>query len=550
MSTALLEEKTTKDGSPYKRPIVQPFYEKDIDKTTILLGGLSYAGDQFLVSGIISLGFRAEALPQPDSESMELGKEFCDAGLCNPTYYTVGNLIKYLDQVRMAGDTPKTHQEIVDQYVYVTAGSRGPCRFGMYEYQYQNALEKAGYKGFRILLFQAGGGLSQKGEAAALKFNVEFFRVVLNGIMLSDNLNAMRYKLAPFEANRGDVEKTFMQCVDIINRHLRAKPTLEQRYRGRLARFLLRSQTGQYLVNIYDQYRMDPARAALAECREEIQKLQLNYMRPKPVVKITGEFWAQLTEGDGNFKIFSYLLDEGCEIAVEPVTSWIVYMLYVAQLYNKERFATDEDGWVSRLDVQKYRQKKKILRLKLFGLRFAGWYYLKNYYRYSKWMGGFARKEPSVHSIATDSKKYISLLFQGGEGFLEVAKNIYYTKNKLAHMVLSVKPFGCMPSTISDSVQARVVGDFDDMVFLPIETAGEGKINAISRVQMALGEARENMNRELDAVLAKHGYSRDDWELLEKKYGKNISAMEKISRVKGYAMGFSHYLHWAKKNLK
>ena len=43
----------------------------------------------------------------------------------------------------------------------------------------------------------------------------------------------------------------------------------------------------------------------------------------------------------------------------------------------------------------------------------------------------------------------------GGEGHLEVAKNIYYSNKDLAHMVLSLKPFGCMPS---HPVRRRAVG--------------------------------------------------------------------------------------------
>ena len=57
-------------------------------------------------------------------------------------------------------------------------------------------------------------------------------------------------------------------------------------------------------------------------------------------------------------------------------------------------------------------------------------------------------------------------------------------------MVLSLKPFGCMPSTQSDGTQSAVMNHFKDMIFLPIETSGEGEINAHSRVQMALGEAK------------------------------------------------------------
>jgi predicted nucleotide-binding protein (sugar kinase/HSP70/actin superfamily) len=57
-------------------------------------------------------------------------------------------------------------------------------------------------------------------------------------------------------------------------------------------------------------------------------------------------------------------------------------------------------------------------------------------------------------------------------------------------MVLALRPFGCMPSTQSDGVQSRVVNKFKDMIFLPIETSGEGGVNAHSRVQMALAEAQ------------------------------------------------------------
>ena len=47
-----------------------------------------------------------------------------------------------------------------------------------------------------------------------------------------------------------------------------------------------------------------------------------------------------------------------------------------------------------------------------------------------------------------------------------------------------------MPSSQSDGAQSAVINKFKDMIFLPIETSGEGEMNAHSRVQMALGEAK------------------------------------------------------------
>jgi hypothetical protein len=48
------------------------------------------------------------------------------------------------------------------------------------------------------------------------------------------------------------------------------------------------------------------------------------------------------------------------------------------------------------------------------------------------------------------------------------------------------------------------------MIYLPIETSGEGEINAHSRVQMALGEAKFKAKDEFARVLAATGYSLED----------------------------------------
>jgi predicted nucleotide-binding protein (sugar kinase/HSP70/actin superfamily) len=91
-----------------------------------------------------------------------------------------------------------------------------------------------------------------------------------------------------------------------------------------------------------------------------------------------------------------------------------------------------------------------------------------------------------------------------------VAKNIYYSHKDLCHMVLSMKPFGCMPSTQSDGAQSAVVAHYKDMIFLPIETSGEGDVNAHSRVQMALGEAKVRAKNEIKAVLEETGVTLEE----------------------------------------
>jgi len=64
-------------------------------------------------------------------------------------------------------------------------------------------------------------------------------------------------------------------------------------------------------------------------------------MRVKPIVKITGEFWAQITEGDGNFHMFEFLEREGAQVLVEPIATWVAYMLHQVQLNGADRKAID-----------------------------------------------------------------------------------------------------------------------------------------------------------------------------------------------------------------
>ena len=97
---------------------------------------------------------------------------------------------------------------------------------------------------------------------------------------------------------------------------------------------------------------------------------------------------------------------------------------------------------------------------------------------------------------------------RGGEGFMEVGKLIDCAENSRAHMMISVKPFGCMPSSgVSDGVQSLITARYPDAIFLPIETTGDGKAGVHSRVQMMLFKARGRAREEFDRALRQAGWS-------------------------------------------
>ncbi len=58
----------------------------------------------------------------PDVAAFQTGKEFGNNGQCNPTYFTIGNLVQYLQFMEKEGIS---RQDILDNYVFFTAGSAG-----------------------------------------------------------------------------------------------------------------------------------------------------------------------------------------------------------------------------------------------------------------------------------------------------------------------------------------------------------------------------------------------------------------------------------------
>lgn len=496
----------------FHRPVERPFTAAERDRVTILFGGLTSKHEWLIKSAFQSAGYKVEVLPTPDVASFQLGKEYGNNGQCNPTYFTVGHLIKYLQALESTG---MPRQDIINNYVFFTAGSCGPCRFGMYEAEYRLAVQNAGFDGFRVLLFQQTDGIKAASGEPGLKFTVDFGMGAFSALNFGDILNDMGYQIRPFEVDTGETDRVMTGVMEDLTRTVRdrKKFEIEEHAPGWFVRQLHRKKAVRDTVNvlgkIYDHLYGRQTLEALAAARERIGAIDVDRLRVKPVVKVTGEFWAQTTEGDGNFRMFSFLEREGAQIMVEPIGTWIMYMLWLAKANKVHRKDIDYPR-PGRHDVSGWMMRELKFRSKVAGFSFGDWFWNHQYRRVIRHLGDIGHPLVKLDDLAAHAAPYYNVFARGGEGHMEVAKNIYYTVNKKAHMVLSLKPFGCMPSSQSDGVQSAVMNHFKDMIFLPIETSGEGEINAHSRVQMALGEAKAKARLEFQQALESTGKSLDD----------------------------------------
>lgn len=500
----------------FRRPVERAFTAEERGKVTILFGGLTWKHEKVIQAVFEGSGYRCEIMPVPNVAAFQLGKEYGNNGQCNPTYFTVGNLVQHLQKLEASG-IPR--QEIIDKYIFFTAGSCGPCRFGMYESEYRLALQNAGFDGFRVLLFQQNDGIKAGSGEPGLKFTVDFGMGMFNALNLGDIMNEMIYRVRPYEVNKGETDRVFQESIDRLCSLLRERKPFEDH--EDLPKWLSRkiakhkgagwekvvNSLGKVWENLYGS----AYKECLQEVRNKLGTIEVDRLRVKPVVKIIGEFWAQITEGDGNFNMFAFLEREGAQVLVEPIATWVMYMMYQVKERWRERKSLDarykKPDWY---ELHKHLLNELNYRKKTAMISVGEAIYARQYHRVVEGLGGIAHHLVSQREMAELAHPFYNQFARGGEGHLEVGKNIYYTKHRLCHMVLALKPFGCMPSTQSDGAQSAVANHFKEMIFLPIETSGEGEINAHSRVQMALGEAKVKARLEFDRVLESTGKKLDD----------------------------------------
>src|SRR5215469_7572400 len=296
----------------FKRPVERPFTAAERGRVTILIGGMTWKHDNMFRAVFEGCGYKCETLPVPDVPAFQIGKEFGNNGQCNPTYFTVGCLVQYLQGLEKQGIA---RQEIVDNYVFFTAGSCGPCRFGMYEAEYRFALENAGFQGFRVLLFQQDDGIRAASGEAGLKFTVDFGMGMLNAMNIGDTLNDIVYQIRPFEVERGKTDRVFHESVDTLCTMLRERKPFEDH--EDLPQWMskrIKARKGEKweiwvnsLLKVREQLYGNPYKDALQAVHDQLETIEVDRLRVKPIVKIIGEFWAQTTEGDGNFHMFEFL---------------------------------------------------------------------------------------------------------------------------------------------------------------------------------------------------------------------------------------------------
>jgi predicted nucleotide-binding protein (sugar kinase/HSP70/actin superfamily) len=458
-------------SEPYRAYKPRPFTREERDEVTLLFGGLHWRAERVIQGAMENLGYRARPLPTPTREDLLMGREVADIGQCSPTSFTTGNLANFLrgEATRIGAE------EVARKYVYLTAGSCGACRFGQYHQSYELALRNVGLDAFRMFLLGQSGLDQGPTAGGGLELNLPFTLGIVWAIVLSDVVQDMEYQIRPFEVTPGETAAVVRESVEYLYEVFRKRP-----HRGKKWSALAWHLATNYFAG------------AMREVRRRFDRIEVDRLRVKPVVKLTGEFYLQTVEGAPNYDIHRWLEGEGAEVYPAAITIWLDYLLRFAGQDFEDHIGIDR---YARFELARMRAGQGLLR----GI----------YSRMRRAMADVPHTMPDQYELRRLAAPYYHSRLNGGEGDMLVGKALWAYHKKKAHMICELSPYSCLPNTMSIGAMAAVIGKHPDLLYAPLEIKGDAEVHALSRCQMILTEAKKRAQREYEEVMQRIGLAPD-----------------------------------------
>jgi predicted nucleotide-binding protein (sugar kinase/HSP70/actin superfamily) len=487
-----------------------PLTKSEIGQVEILFGGLHWRAERMIQAVFENLGYKARPLPAATKADLSTGRELADIGQCCPTTFTTGNLANFL-----RAETERIGAQAVrDKYVYVTAGSCGACRFGQYHQSYELALRNLGLESFRLFLIDQDKA-DQDSVGGGLAIDMPLTLGVVWAILCADLLQSLEYRTRPYEVRTGQTNEVVRESVDYLHEIFRRRPLRGKKW-GTLA--------WHFTTNYFT--------AALREIFRKFEAIEVDRLQPKPVVKITGEFYLQTVEGDPNYNIHSWLESEGAEVYPALIVVWLDYLIRFQVRALEDYVGVDRHA---RAKVAALRMVQRVFR----------W----NYDRLRAALGNIPHEMPDQSELRSLAAPYFHHRLSGGEGDMLIGKALWAHKHRKAHMVCELSPYACMPNTMSIGAMAGVVGQHPDLLYAPIEVKGDAEVHALSRCQMILTEAKKRAVREYVAAMEATGLTPDTAKPLLDRHPAMNRATYCMPNLGAAGMAANTLLHLAGKTL-
>lgn len=394
----------------------------------VLVGGISSLHDPLVAAVLRGYGLAAVALPTPDHTALVTGRRWMPRGHPSSMYFLVGAVIEWLTR---AGNLCSSIHGHSTSPVVLTVGGR----YGHHPSDYRAALRSAGFPDVPVIAPSLDRPWPPELNVLLSNFRtpqlaclvLSLFRALVAGDVLVRVGCYLRPRVR---------EPCAVSSVDtVVARTVRTLESLFERRSSPLPAF-------RSLLRFVSTFLQDPA--------------------PRIRVRITGEFFPSITDGVASYSLVRRLEARGAIVEPPAVSEWGQYLLW-------------------QLAIAHGRPTRSLqLALRSLYHRYAGAAGLRD---------SFLLDIADVLALAQPFYPYPHVV-HACSAPLEIGTFLAIDRDRLADVVVSIKPFASVPSSsISDAV-IHAISRRTRTVFVSIETTGDAEALVDSRLELALDSAR------------------------------------------------------------
>jgi len=264
-----------------KRPRRRPILGRSKEKRVVYLPKMAdhaYA----LAAAFQACGVDSEVLPDSDTETINLGRQYTSGKECYPCTITTGDMVK---MIRSPDFRP-------ERAAFFMPSGTGPCRFGQYNVFHRIVLDELGYGDVPVY----APNQDSKFYKELGMVGDDFIRLAWQGILAVEILIKALHEKRPYEINKGEAEGLYRDYLNKITEAIKGK-------------------NGLPLI--------------LKEMRREFDAIAIDKDIRKPLIGIIGEIFVRFN-AFSNEDIVRKVEALGGEVWLAPFEEWMYYVNYMA----------------------------------------------------------------------------------------------------------------------------------------------------------------------------------------------------------------------------
>lgn len=406
-------------GLPDPAPV--KYTRKDKKLRTLLVPNISFEFSKVLSGILKKQGYYVEPIEVGGVKQIGLGKKYVHNDICFPAQMVIGELIGKLKEGNC-----KQSEVAVGMVKF-----QCDCRMSHYAALLRKGLDAAGFTEVPVVTTDVND--TKKQHPGVMLLGVSAVLEAVWSVMMLDILTDIVRKIRPYEVNKGEADRVYQECVDMIADGI--------------------------------SMGISQAKKAFSEAVDKMASIQYDRSSLKPRVFITGELLVTYHSGS-NFNIERYMESNGMEVIFPRITDQL----------RKDFLAT-------MIEIKDYNAN-------IFPYPFA---VDALFDHVQKELEKTAVKHPLYKRVLRPRDMYngvsdiIPETLSCGEGWLMAAEIAHYAKEGVRSFII-LQPFGCLPNHICGrGVIKRLKDDYPDIQILPLDLDPDTSFaNVENRMQMMI----------------------------------------------------------------